>query len=207
MDPPQETEAELERFRRQWQEEVSKKAKKPSASQQSATPKTDRRKQNAAPPSSLSSAPLAPKKQTVQQDSHEEVDPRAYHDLPDKEAELRLDAADHGLIRGSSTKIEPNSALEHSERAVEKEATGSLGDSLKHYRKAFKVGHIAFPCRLPVVQAELSILNHSSTMACMNNTKTNISLHLPFHPSNQLHRRRRRRRTRSPCRPHPRKQA
>jgi F-box protein 9 len=35
---------------------------------------------------------------------------------------------------------EPNTALEHFERAVEKEAAGKLGDSLQHYRKAYRVG-------------------------------------------------------------------
>lgn len=34
---------------------------------------------------------------------------------------------------------EPNTALEHFERAVEKEAAGKLGDSLQHYRKAYRL--------------------------------------------------------------------
>ncbi|CAK7274690.1 hypothetical protein SEPCBS119000_006301 [Sporothrix epigloea] len=34
---------------------------------------------------------------------------------------------------------EPRSALEHYEKAVEKEALGSLGDSVKHYRTAFRM--------------------------------------------------------------------
>ncbi|KAI9737691.1 MAG: hypothetical protein M1818_005695 [Claussenomyces sp. TS43310] len=34
---------------------------------------------------------------------------------------------------------EPRSALEHYEKAVEREAQGSLGDSLNHYRKAFRM--------------------------------------------------------------------
>ena len=36
---------------------------------------------------------------------------------------------------------EPTSALEHFERAVEKEAEGNLGDSLSHYRKAYRVSY------------------------------------------------------------------
>lgn len=68
----------------------------------------------------------------------EELEPRAYHDLPDKEEELKLGAAEQGQIRGSSTK-EPRSALEHYEQAVEKEIQGSLGDSVRLYRRAFKV--------------------------------------------------------------------
>jgi F-box protein 9 len=35
---------------------------------------------------------------------------------------------------------EPETALEHYEKAVEREASGSLGESLDHYRKAFRAG-------------------------------------------------------------------
>lgn len=38
-----------------------------------------------------------------------------------------------------SSSKEPVSALEHYEKAVEREAAGSLGDSLRLYRKAFRV--------------------------------------------------------------------
>ena len=38
---------------------------------------------------------------------------------------------------------EPRSALEHFEKAVEKEAEGSLGDSLDLYRKAYRVGSVS----------------------------------------------------------------
>ncbi|CAK7231705.1 hypothetical protein SEUCBS140593_008015 [Sporothrix eucalyptigena] len=38
-----------------------------------------------------------------------------------------------------AAKEEPKSALEHYEKGVEKEAMGSLGDSLKHYRTAFRM--------------------------------------------------------------------
>ncbi|CAK7268433.1 hypothetical protein SEPCBS57363_003093 [Sporothrix epigloea] len=47
--------------------------------------------------------------------------------------------SDPTLISADSTEQEPKSALEHYERAVEKEALGSLGDSLKHYRTAFRM--------------------------------------------------------------------
>lgn len=44
---------------------------------------------------------------------------------------------DDFTARGSSR--EPKSALEHYERAVEKESQGNLGDSLSHYRKAYRL--------------------------------------------------------------------
>jgi F-box protein 9 len=51
--------------------------------------------------------------------------------------------------RGSAkglAKTEPVTALEHYEKAVEREAAGNLGDSLRLYRKAFRVR-----CRLFLV--------------------------------------------------------
>lgn len=206
--PPQETEAELERFRKQWQEEVQKKTRSTSGltSTTANAAKLDRRREPAAPSASSSSsspssssALAAPKSQSTRLDAHDgrdEHEPHTYHDLPDREAELRLDAADHGYVRGSSARAEPTSALEHYERAVEKETQGSLGDSLKHYRKAFKVGII-----MPVsVHHMLSMSFPRSLMtACTNNIKTSIFLLRPFPPSGLRHRQR----SRSPLiRPH-----
>lgn len=117
-----------------------------------ATAKPDRRKQ----PGPQASAHKAPARPADGSDGTNDLEAHTYHDLPDKEAEYRLDAADHGLVRGSSAETEPSSALEHYERAVEKENSGSLGDSLLHYRKAFRVGYTTFGSH--VVQAELSFL-------------------------------------------------
>jgi len=135
MNPPQDTEAELESFRRKWQEEVSARARQSQQGSRSSvvpTQTSPERPKKVLPPRTT-------EKRIDPRD--EEIEPRAYHDLPDKEAELRLGAADHGYTRGASTQ-EPKSALEHYERAVEKEAAGSLGDSLKLYRKAFRVGDV-----------------------------------------------------------------
>lgn len=47
------------------------------------------------------------------------------------------------LARQKNKEIgEPVTALDHYERAVEKESQGSLGDSLMLYRKAFRVRSI-----------------------------------------------------------------
>lgn len=80
---------------------------------------------------------------TSKQPQHVEDDdvaPKAYHDLPYKEDALRLGSNDAQNQERARATQEPNSALEHYEKAVEKETHGQLGDSLKHYRKAFKVG-------------------------------------------------------------------
>lgn len=136
MDPPRETEAELESFRRQWREELSARARNANGEagpSNTARPQPGRRKSIVPPPppKTLSKRPERP-------EGWDEIEPRAYHDLPDKEAELKLGVAGQGLVRGASAK-EPKSALEHYEKAVEKETQGSLGDSLALYRKAFKV--------------------------------------------------------------------
>lgn len=44
---------------------------------------------------------------------------------------------DDFMVKASSS--EPKSALEHFERAVEKEGQGNLGESLSHYRKAYRL--------------------------------------------------------------------
>lgn len=134
----QEAEAELEAFRRRWRDEVSARSKGPAPPSSSSRLQSDGPEQRTAVPSVPSTAgpSTAPRKQAT--DFSEEVEPKAYHDLPDKEEQLKLGTVgqnhDRALIK------EPSSALEHYERAVEKETQGQLGDSMKHYRKAFKVG-------------------------------------------------------------------
>lgn len=139
MEAPNQTEAELESFRQQWRQEVSAR----SRNVQRPTPynaateavRSSHRRTSTAP----SSTPKPVARRVNANEGFDETEPRAYHDLPNKDADLKLGAADHGLVRGSSGK-EPQSALEHYEKAVEKESLGSLGDSLKLYRRAFKVG-------------------------------------------------------------------
>ena len=131
----EQTEAELESFRRKWREEVSVRARgnpvssldsgKGQGSYQDSKPKR-------APPPALS----ASSSRTPNIEGLEELEPRAYHDLPNREDYLRLDS---GRSHLEEAKQEPRSALEHYERAVDREAEGNLGDSVKLYRRAFKV--------------------------------------------------------------------
>ena len=131
MDQP---ETELERFRKQWQEEVNKKKQgAPSSSRKPV--KLDTTAVASEASSSKRTAP--PPTATYKPADHgwEDYEPRAYHDLDEKETGRRLD--DEGGER--ETPQEPRSALEHYEKAVERETQGSLGDSVSLYRKAFKV--------------------------------------------------------------------
>lgn len=116
--------AELESFRREWHEEVARRSKPRSTPPSRFRPRhheaSHRKelKEEAPLPTSFDPKELA---QQVGQLSVE-----SKHDLEED-----------GFTRGATH--EPNSALEHFERAVEKEATGNLGESLQHYRKAYRV--------------------------------------------------------------------
>ena len=125
-------EAELERFREQWRAEVAR-SKRPDGTAESDGKLQRRQDQGLRQPTAGPST--ARRKDLI--DYSEEVEPRAYHDLPDKEELLKLGVEGQNSDRNPYK--EPVSALEHYERAVEKETQGQLGDSVKHYRRAFKV--------------------------------------------------------------------
>jgi F-box protein 9 len=144
--------AELESFRRQWREEVARRSKPidsapaPDAALPSAAPiasptvpsatrapptrhaATDRKDldQEGPAPASFDPEELA-----------QQVGELSVKQEEEEEEEEEEDEEEDGFTRRAQQ--EPNSALEHFERAVEKEAAGNLGDSLQHYRKAFRV--------------------------------------------------------------------
>ncbi|CAK4022780.1 F-box pof7 [Lecanosticta acicola] len=126
-------EAELEAFRQRWREEVSARSKKPLSTR--IQEKRLERARGAPPPAHATAGPS-----THRHKDHynEEIEPKAYHDLPDKEDQLKLGTEGQNHDRDAVFR-EPNSALEHYERAVEKETQGNLGESIRHYRKAFKL--------------------------------------------------------------------
>ena len=123
--------AELESFRREWRAEVARRSK-PRAT----PPTTD-------------PAPSARVPPTHHEASHrkdlEDAGPPpasfAAEDLAHQVGQLSVNPEPELEEDGFTRRVvhEPSSALEHFERAVEKEAAGSLGDSLQHYRKAYRV--------------------------------------------------------------------
>ncbi|KAF2208447.1 hypothetical protein CERZMDRAFT_49319 [Cercospora zeae-maydis SCOH1-5] len=134
-DAAPETEAELEAFRQQWREEVSARNKQSKSGPSTSTPvDVSKSRQTHAGPSQ---APGSSSSTLRNERFHEETAPKAYHDLPDKEEQLRLGTDGQELSR--TVVAEPTSALEHYERAVEKETQGHLSESMRHYRKAFKL--------------------------------------------------------------------
>lgn len=116
---------ELETFRQKWREEVSAKVQD---SRSTAGPSKGPRR--------LPYITQLPESNTPK--SLEESD-----DHGEPPSIFGLDAAgtdDDNEVNGFNvSNNEPQSALEHYEKAVERENQGSLGDSLNLYRKAYRV--------------------------------------------------------------------
>ncbi|MCJ1294206.1 hypothetical protein MMC34_005763 [Xylographa carneopallida] len=140
----EETNEELERFRRQWREEVSARAK-PGSSTQQIGPRPDPHQRSSTNLDQSIRIPPAPSivynsKSDAEVEESDGYEPAAYHDLEDKDERRRLGEYGTGVHPSNDQIEEPQSALEHYEKAVERENQGSLGDSLSHYRKAYRVG-------------------------------------------------------------------
>ena len=134
------TTKELERFRQQWQQEVTQRRKgSPSASLIKSTrpPRLSQIGSGSILPD-RSAPPLLRRKTREDEAYLDETGGDAYHDLDNKDDARRL--GEDGARIHPSNRQEPRSALDHYELAVERESEGSLGDSLNHYRKAYRVG-------------------------------------------------------------------
>ncbi|KAJ4348272.1 uncharacterized protein N0V89_009644 [Didymosphaeria variabile] len=123
------TEQELEAFRQKWRAEVTARTK----GTQPASPRTTQASSSRAP---KNKGPDVPSHVRHHSEDVDEAAPHAYHDLSEKQHGRRLDETS---ALAPSLGAEPKSALDHYEKAVEKETQGSLGDSLNLYRKAFKL--------------------------------------------------------------------
>jgi F-box protein 9 len=140
--PAPDAEAELQRFRDQWRAEVAR-TRNPTSHSSTEEKIPEHWRSNVALPAP---GPSAARRKAIQ-DLSDEVEPRSYHDLPDKEELLKL--GHEGQNHDRDVYKEPTTALEHYERAVEKETQGNLGDSMRHYRRAFKVRLLSsYPSRL-----------------------------------------------------------
>lgn len=137
-EPAPENEAELNAFRQRWREEVQSRNKAPQAQRSPERSRPQQRRRSTVHTRPAAAGPAPVKK--LDEFESEELPPKPYHDLPDKEEALKLGVEGQEHERAKLFQ-EPSSALEHYEKAVEKESHGQLGDSLHHYRKAFKVGH------------------------------------------------------------------
>ncbi|KAH8434141.1 putative F-box protein (Pof7) [Aspergillus melleus] len=127
--------AELESFRRQWREEVARRSRptppRPSQPRQTTTPSTARPSQF--PPTRHE---ISERKEIEDEEGAASLD---QGEIVQGVGQLNLSASDEDAFHSQTPRKEPKSALEHFERAVEKEAEGNLGDSLQHYRKAYRL--------------------------------------------------------------------
>ena len=120
----EEANPELEAFRRKWREEVSAKVQDPS--KPTGPYKEPRRPRLTTQTSARRSSKTS--------EEHDQVEPPTFSGL---DAPRTFDGEAGESSKSASN--EPQSALEHYEKAVERENQGSLGDSLNLYRKAFRV--------------------------------------------------------------------
>ena len=134
------TAEELERFRQQWQLEVTQRTKGAPSSPLSPRPSQS---SSAAIPPERAAPPLIRSQTREREERTEETGREGYQDIENKKDEAQR-LGEIGERIHPSNKREPRSALDHYELAVERESEGSLGDSLNHYRKAYRV--IALSC-------------------------------------------------------------
>ncbi|KAI9730123.1 MAG: hypothetical protein M1834_006116 [Cirrosporium novae-zelandiae] len=134
----EDTSAELESFRKQWREEVIART--------TTTGKGKQRQQIVSGAGSSSSSkktrtkstsiPL-PYSSTIKNEDEDGSGPEGYDNIEEK------NQMQEGQTSSSTSPLakskEPQTALEHYEKAVEREAQGQLGDSLNFYRKAFRL--------------------------------------------------------------------
>lgn len=129
---------ELETFRKEWKEEVIARSKGPSSglNQKFARPPGPPKLADAAVELKPSTH-LGPSR--IDDAAYGTIETRYYHDLEDKDEARKLGGEGEGIRPSNRATQEPSSALEHYEQAVERESQGNLGDSLKLYRKAYRV--------------------------------------------------------------------
>ncbi|KAM3086063.1 hypothetical protein ACMFMG_000199 [Clarireedia jacksonii] len=135
----EESNPELESFRQKWREEVIAKSRTGGSNTgqdgrgSNAGPSKSSRKPQFAP------KPVADKATKSTGDNDDSIEPQASQHFDKLSGDD--EAQEVGGYVNKSISKEPRSALEHYEKAVERETQGSLGDSLDLYRKAFRLDH------------------------------------------------------------------
>lgn len=130
----EENNPELETFRQQWRAEVTARTKQDELKYE----ETEQFRSSAPSSSRILRKPLGSSlPDEIYKDDENDGD-RSIGEV----GLSKLESSAYNDIQGFSNKLggqEPQSALEHYEKAVERESQGSLGDSVALYRKAFKV--------------------------------------------------------------------
>lgn len=126
--------SELEQFRRRWKDEVSARSRPDKGS--SAKEKLKDVCSSQRPPRPTKIPPAHHPTASISQDDQSDDD-EVDIELSVGLQKTTLGEEDAWLRRTAAR--EPKSAIEHYEKAVEKEVQGKLGDSLSHYRKAYRL--------------------------------------------------------------------
>ncbi|KAI1209730.1 uncharacterized protein F4807DRAFT_426149 [Annulohypoxylon truncatum] len=145
--PTEQIQSELENFRQQWRAEVSARSKNTTGSQQ---PQQQQRISSTQAGPSTPSKPLrksepAHRKTTSRivshvEDEEEYIQTQSFDEPdPSKAPGQKLGRQDGPSTTTKDKEKEPQTALDFYEKAVEKETSGKLGDSLQLYRKAFRM--------------------------------------------------------------------
>ena len=139
----EEPDSALEQFRRQWREEVSARSKHrdpkhtPHGQGETSKAGSNTPKQRRA---SIRSPPTPhPANERKDDDEIENFDDDQRPSMIERIEGLSLQGVDDDDFTAKRSSKEPSSALEHYERAVEKESQGNLGASLSHYRQAYRL--------------------------------------------------------------------
>lgn len=131
------TEHDLESFRQEWKDEVSRR----NRAQRRLSAGDLARVIGATAPEAPGNGNVQPPRsrdRNVRSQVHDEYEPPTYHDVDNPEDSSKLG---NQRLRSSLVTKEPKSALDHYEKAVEREAAGNLGESVSLYYKAEKVRH------------------------------------------------------------------
>ncbi|KIX93436.1 uncharacterized protein Z520_10855 [Fonsecaea multimorphosa CBS 102226] len=140
--------SELEQFRQQWKEEVSARSRKPEKKPVSSASAQhrQRRTSDGRPERPVNRPPTRHPAADIKQDDSDhysdadQAGGSSLTTIQQRTEALKIhNVDDDDFTASASSKKEPTSALEHFERAVERESQGNLGDSLSHYRKAYKL--------------------------------------------------------------------
>ncbi len=130
---------ELESFRQQWRAEVSARSKVDDLKR---PPKGPESQSTKVPHKQPGPSKLVPESSIRENDEEEDSAEgnRTHHASNGHISGWSVDNEDVEGFGGTDKGKEPRSALEHYEKAVERESQGILGDSLNLYRKAYRVG-------------------------------------------------------------------
>lgn len=128
---------ELEQFREQWRAEVIARSQGATSSRKGPEPVPRFREEFLE--SRLHPAVRPPfTTQSIPEVETEDYGPEEPEGKASSDSDADI-AGPSGPSSNSRSSQEPQSALEHYEKAVEREDQGNLGDSLSHYRKAYRV--------------------------------------------------------------------